>query len=167
MVNCETYKAEIPDKTCISRIKIIRKNQHGKNWGNSGGQTGLAFQHCGKCELGNNIYEKHLKGELMEEKFCNTCKKALPKDLNHFDAANRSSDKLTRDCKVCRGSEYSSSEDSSPTEKMLQTRYVLDLKDHPELVKKLEQWAADNMRTVSNQIIFHLIHVAMAKRYVH
>jgi len=52
----------------------------------------------------------------------------------------------------------------TPVEKPTGKKIVLDFTDQPELFEKVEQWAGDNMRTVHQQIIFHLKFDALGKR---
>jgi hypothetical protein len=176
MLHCEKYKADIPDKTCITRMEILAKHSGKGAWGFGGAQSCMKYEGCTDCEIGKKLYEKHLKGEPMKEKFCNTCKKPLPADQNHFDTANRAADKLTKDCKVCRGSEYSSLDegikkkddgiiptkikisDPVPAEpKVLQTRIVVDFADHTDIYEKLKVKAGINLRTPRKQALWMMI----------
>ncbi len=187
MIYCEQYKATIPGSTCIARHKIIDQKKHnngnGKNWGNTGRNV-LHYDGCINCETGLELYNNHKTGGKNDmnaetEKICQQCKEVKPKDRKHFDRANKADDRLTKKCKVCRGTEKPKpAKLDAPKEKKIQPvavvqsnakagkKIVLDLTKHPELIKKLEQWADDNMRTVNNQIVFHLMYDALAKRKV-
>ena len=57
MVDCKTYRAIVPEKTCVLRVK----RTHNKMGFIS---TIPADPGCAKCETGDKLYQQYIKGNL-------------------------------------------------------------------------------------------------------
>ena len=104
-------------------------------------------------------------------KICDKCGEEKPRNVKHFDYAPRAQDKLTNNCRVCRGTQQAPEkkpasnhvkkpEKTEPEElpaiesKPEGRRICLDLT--PELYQKIESWARTWNRTPQQQIVYHL-----------
>ena len=116
-INCEKYKAKIPEKTCFSRQKAIFEVR-----GLNGRSDHFAvknmnysrYQGCEGCEIGLKIFElfSGKKGGIVDTKskkttkLCADCGKLKPADKDHFYAQAKAPDGLQKACKVCFNAKY-------------------------------------------------------------
>lgn len=105
MIECTRHKARISESTCIARQRGIERFD--KGYRGFYGQ-GYLYEDCRDCETGLKLYREHKEADMEKEKVCTKCGNSFPRDKDHFDVAPRAKDKLTNECKFCRGTEQKS-----------------------------------------------------------
>ena len=173
-VECKRYKATIPEKTCVSRVKKTMSRQ-----GFDPGDPG-----CVRCEQGRKLYEKYQKeGEPImarkkcapaifrinkdgkEEKRCSSCKRYYPATAEYSYKDARAKSNLTSLCRVCQTAKNNSKPLSVRSKKTESDKrgsgenpgtLVLDFSKHPHLLDKIKTAAVEEVRSTADQAIWWL-----------
>ena len=168
---CETYRATIPEKTCILRHLDLAgsKTQSDVNLGTPPYHK---FGGCRDCQVGLDLYAKYKKGEFkltMQTKKCTRCGKEKP--LGDFYADASTPDKMNYWCKPCCKEASRASYQKSTRRKGMGIiekqkenihTLVLDFSARQDLFENIQKAASQEFRTPEMQVMYWLTNMEQA-----